>query len=54
MTHELTHARDALIPLMTVDAREHASCSDCRHARPKYLGEIWKIVNWKAAAANFA
>ena len=38
--------RDGLTPLMTVDVWEHAYYIDYRNARPKYLEEIWKLVNW--------
>ena len=44
---------DGLIPLMTIDVWEHAYYIDYRNARPKYLDEIWKIINWKFIAANF-
>jgi Fe-Mn family superoxide dismutase len=49
-----TPLRDGRTPLLTIDVWEHAYYIDYRNARPKYLEEIWKIVNWKAAAANFA
>jgi Fe-Mn family superoxide dismutase len=45
--------RDGKTPVLTVDVWEHAYYIDYRNARPKYLEEIWKIVNWDAAAANF-
>ena len=44
---------DGLIPIMTVDVWEHAYYIDYRNARPQYLDEIWKIINWKFIAANF-
>ena len=40
-------------PLLTVDVWEHAYYVDFRNARPKYLEEIWKIINWDFVAANF-
>lgn len=40
-------------PLLTVDVWEHAYYVDYRNARPKYLEEIWKIINWDFVAANF-
>jgi Fe-Mn family superoxide dismutase len=40
-------------PLLTVDVWEHAYYVDYRNARPKYLEEIWKIINWEFVAANF-
>jgi Fe-Mn family superoxide dismutase len=40
--------------LLTVDVWEHAYYIDYRNARPKYLEEIWKIINWDFVAENFA
>jgi Fe-Mn family superoxide dismutase len=45
--------RKQLRPLLTVDVWEHAYYIDYRNARPKYLDEIWKIVNWDFVAKNF-
>ncbi len=45
---------DGRTPLLTVDVWEHAYYIDYRNARPKYLSEIWKIVNWDFVAQNFA
>jgi len=39
--------------LLTVDVWEHAYYIDYRNARPKYLEEIWKIVNWHFVAARY-
>ena len=44
---------DGLIPLMTIDVWEHAYYIDYRNARPTYLDEIWKIINWEFIEANF-
>ena len=43
-----------LVPLMTCDVWEHAYYIDYRNARPKYLDEIWSLVNWDFVASNFA
>ncbi len=40
-------------PLLTVDVWEHAYYIDYRNARPKYLEEIWNIINWDFAGANY-
>ena len=40
-------------PLLTVDVWEHAYYIDFRNARPKYLADIWSIINWDFVAANF-
>jgi Fe-Mn family superoxide dismutase len=45
--------RDGKTPLLTVDVWEHAYYIDYRNARPKYLDEIWKIINWDFVAQNF-
>ena len=49
-----TPLTDGKTPLLTIDVWEHAYYIDYRNARPKYLDEIWKIVNWDFAAANYA
>jgi len=45
---------DGKTPLLTIDVWEHAYYVDYRNARPSYLEEIWSIVNWNFAAANYA
>jgi Fe-Mn family superoxide dismutase len=40
--------------LLTVDVWEHAYYIDYRNARPKYLEEIWKLINWEFVAKNYA
>lgn len=45
---------DGKTPLLTIDVWEHAYYVDYRNARPKYLEEIWKIVNWDFVTANFS
>ncbi len=40
--------------LLTVDVWEHAYYIDYRNARPKYLEEIWKLIDWGFVAANYA
>jgi Fe-Mn family superoxide dismutase len=40
--------------LLTVDVWEHAYYIDYRNARPKYLEEIWNIINWDFVAQNYA
>ena len=48
-----TPLRDGRKPLLTIDVWEHAYYIDYRNARPKYLEEIWNIVNWDFVAANY-
>jgi len=38
--------------LLTIDVWEHAYYVDYRNARPKYLDEIWKCINWDFVAKN--
>ena len=46
--------RDGKTPLLTIDVWEHAYYIDYRTARPKYLQEIWSLVNWDFVAANYS
>ena len=48
-----TPLRDGKQPLVTIDVWEHAYYIDYRNARPQYLDEIWKLVNWDFVAANY-
>ncbi|XP_049849843.1 superoxide dismutase [Fe]-like [Schistocerca gregaria] len=40
-------------PILTCDLWEHAYYIDHRNARPKYMENWWKLVNWKFAGRNF-
>ena len=41
-------------PLLTCDVWEHAYYIDYRNLRAKYVETFWGLVNWDAAAKNFA
>ncbi|WP_104204448.1 superoxide dismutase [Billgrantia saliphila] len=41
-------------PLMTIDVWEHAYYIDYRNARPKYLENVWKVLNWDFVTQNFS
>ena len=45
---------DGKTPLLTVDVWEHAYYIDYRNARPKYMEQIWNLINWDFVAANYA
>jgi Fe-Mn family superoxide dismutase len=49
-----TPITDGKTALLTVDVWEHAYYIDYRNARPKYLEEIWKLINWEFVAGNYA
>jgi Fe-Mn family superoxide dismutase len=41
---------DGKKPLMTCDVWEHAYYLDKQNARPKYIEDFWKILDWKVVA----
>eukprot|EP00128_Syssomonas_multiformis_P018911 Colp12_sorted_trinity150504_noHs@3543 len=43
-----------LVPLLGVDVWEHAYYLQYKNARPDYLKEIWKIINWDDVSARFS
>lgn len=40
--------------LLTCDVWEHAYYIDYRNARPTYVDNFWKLVNWEFVAAQFS
>jgi len=46
--------RDGMKPLLTCDVWEHAYYLDKQNARPKYVEDFWKIVDWKVVSERFA
>lgn len=43
---------DKLKPILVCDVWEHAYYIDVRNARPKYLENFWKLVNWDFVEQN--
>jgi superoxide dismutase, Fe-Mn family len=46
--------RDGKTPLLTCDVWEHAYYLDKQNARPKYIEDFWKLVDWKVISDRFA
>ncbi|MBN1926475.1 MAG: superoxide dismutase [Prolixibacteraceae bacterium] len=44
---------DGKKPLMTCDVWEHAYYLDKQNARPKYIEDFWKILDWKVVSERF-
>lgn len=40
------------IPLLGIDLWEHAYYIDYRHAREKYIENLWALINWDFVAQN--
>jgi len=45
---------EGLKPVLTCDVWEHAYYIDTRNARPLYLENFWKLVDWEFVAKNLA
>lgn len=43
-----------LTPVLGIDIWEHAYYKQYTNLRPKYLENIWKVVNWKDVADRLA
>jgi len=46
--------RDGKTPLLTCDVWEHAYYLDKQNARPGYIEDFWKIIDWKVISERFA
>ena len=45
--------RDGKTPLLTCDVWEHAYYLDKQNARPKYIEDFWKVIDWEVIEARF-
>jgi Fe-Mn family superoxide dismutase len=45
--------REGLTPLMTCDVWEHAYYLDKQNARPKYIEDFWKVLDWSVIGKRF-
>ena len=48
----ITDVSPYVVPIIGIDVWEHAYYIDYKNARPKYLENIWKIINWQKAEAR--
>ena len=46
--------RPHLHPLLTIDVWEHAYYLDYKNARPMFLKEMWKVINWQKVEQRLA
>lgn len=42
----ISNVNPNLVPILNIDIWEHAYYLDYKNARPAYLKEMWKIINW--------
>ena len=42
------------VPLLVIDAWEHAYYLQYEHRRPDYVAAIWNVIDWTDVAARFA
>lgn len=49
-----TPVTEGLHPLLVCDVWEHAYYIDYRNARPAYLDNFWKLINWNFVSQNYS
>lgn len=45
--------RNGLTPILTCDVWEHAYYLDKQNARPKYIEDFWKIIDWDVVSERY-
>lgn len=50
----ITDVSPNLVPLLNIDVWEHAYYLDYKNARPQYLTQMWKIINWEKCEERLA
>lgn len=45
--------REGLTPILTCDVWEHAYYLDKQNARPKYIEDFWKIIDWNVVSERY-
>ena len=43
----ITDLNPNLVPVVGIDIWEHAYYLDYKNARPQYLKNMWRIINWQ-------
>ena len=50
----ITDGNQDLVPILNMDVWEHAYYIDYKNARPVFLKQMWKVVNWEKVGERLA